>query len=139
MLIFLILFALQWNCIHKVCQKNYILLLKLLNLHLTFLIYHLFHHLTDLTFFLFHFLFHLFLILSIVLFFFISFNVFFQPFISSLNSSIITYFLEGVKGKNFFGIFEKLTVCFGLVPKSFYLFLGDSAESYSAESSVPKG
>ena len=65
--------------------------------------------------------------------FFISLNIYFKPFISSLNSSIIIYFFEGVKGKGFFGIFEKLTVCFDLVPKSLYLFVSDSAELYLAE------
>ena len=43
------------------------------------------------------------------------------------------YFFEGVKEKGIFGIFEKLTVCFDLVPKSLYLFVSDSAELYSAE------
>ena len=60
------------------------------------------------------------------------------------------YFFEGVKEKCILGIFEKLTVCFDLVPKSLYLFVSDSAELYSAElrsiwlwldkdSSVPEG
>ena len=44
--------------------------LKLLNLHLPFLRYCLFHHLAYLTFFLFHFLFHLFLVLLIILVFY---------------------------------------------------------------------
>ena len=43
------------------------------------------------------------------------------------------YFFEGVKEKGIFGIFEKLTACFDLVPKSLYLFVSDSAELYSAE------
>ena len=61
-----------------------------------------------------------------ILLFFISFNIFFKPFISSLNSSIITYFFEGVF--SVFGIFEKSTVCFDLVAKSLYLLVGDSSD-----------
>ena len=55
---------------------------------------------------------------------------------------IIKYFFEGVKGKGFFGIFKKLTVCFDLVRKSLYLFVSgssDFAELYSGDSNVPKG
>ena len=66
----------------------------------------------------------------------------FKPSISSLNSSIIIYFFEGVKGKGFFGIFKKLTVCFDLVQKSLYLFVSgssDFAELYSGDGGVPKG
>ena len=107
----------------KVC----LLVLKLLNLALTFLKYGLFHHLACLILF----LFHLFLFLLMILIFFISFNIFFKLFISSLNSSIIIYFFQGVKEKSIFGIFEKLTVCFDLVPKNLYLFVSDSAELYS--------
>ena len=57
----------------------------------------------------------------------------FKLFSSSLNSLIIMYFFEGVKEKGIFGIFEKLTACFDLVPKSLYLFVSDSAELYSVE------
>ena len=62
--------------------------------------------------------------------------MFFKLFSSSLNSSIIIYFFEGVKGNGLFGILKKLTVCFDLVPKSLYLFVSDfsnSAELYSIE------
>ena len=61
------------------------------------------------------FLFQLFLVLLTILVFFISLNIFFKPFISSLNSSIIIYFFERVKGKDIFGIF-----CYDLVPKRLY-------------------
>ena len=44
--------------------------------------------------------------------FFVSFNMFFKLFSSSLNSTIIIYFFEGVKEKGISGIFEKLIVCF---------------------------
>ena len=49
------------------------------------------------------------------------------------------FFFEGVKGKGFFGILEKLTVCFDLILKSLYLFVSYSAELYSVHSSVPEG
>ena len=99
-------------------QKNYIFLLKLLNLlHLTFPTYRLFHHLTYLTFFLFHFLFHLCLALLISLVFFTSFNIFFKPFILSLIFLIIINFFESILRKRFFGLFEKITVWFDLVKK----------------------
>ena len=51
---------------HVVFQKIYILFMKLLNLHLTFLRYCSFNHSAYLALFLFHFLFHLFLVLSII-------------------------------------------------------------------------
>ena len=35
--------------------------------------------------------------------------------------------------KGFFGIFEKLTVCFDSVPKFLYLFVSDSAELHSVK------
>ena len=118
-LIILIIFLFQS---HAVFRKMYILVLKSLNSHLTFLGYCLFHHPAYLIFFSFHFLFRLFSVLSIVLVFFISFNIFFEPLSSSLNSSIIIYFFEGAK---------ELIVRFDLVPKSLYLFVSDSAELYS--------
>ena len=125
-MIILILFPFQWNLIHKVFQKIYILVLELLNLHLTFLRYGLFHHLA----YLFFFLFYLFLVLLMILVFYLS-QYAFKPFIWSLNFSIIKHFFKGVKGKDIFAIFEKLTVYFDLVPKSLYLFVSDSAELYS--------
>ena len=72
--------------------------------------------------------------------FFISFNIFIKSFSLFLNFSIIVYFFEGVKEKGIFGIFEKLTVCFDLVPKSLYLFISDSAvEVRSADNNAPEG
>ena len=50
------------------------------------------------------------------------------------------YFSDGVKGKVFFGIFKKITVCFDLVPKCLYLFISDSTvELHSADNSAPEG
>ena len=54
------------------------------------------------------------------------------------------YFFEGVKEKGFFGIFEKITFCFDLGPKSLYLFVSDSVELrsmelHAADSNVPEG
>ena len=64
----------------------------------------------------------------------------FKPFILFLNSSIIIYFFQGVEGKDFSGIFKKLTVCFDLVPKSLYLFISDSTvELHSVDNSATEG
>ena len=71
--------------------------------------------------------------------------MFFKLFSSSLNSSIIIYFFEGVKGNGLFGILKKF--CFDVVPKSLYLFVSDisnsaelySMEFHSADGSDPKG
>ena len=40
------------------------------------------------------------------------------------------YFFEGVKEKGIFGIFEKLTACFDLVPKSLYSFSKSEKKKY---------
>ena len=105
---------------HSVFYKIYLLFLKLLNSHLTFVRYCLFHHLTPLAFFLLHFLFHLFLvflIISVLLFHLIWFLNFL-----ALISSIILYFFEGVKEKDIFFFFKELAICFDLVPKKLYSF-----------------
>ena len=54
------------------------------------------------------------------------------------------YFFEGFKEKGFLGIFEKITFCFDLGPKSLCLFVSDSVELrsmelHSADSNVPEG
>ena len=74
----------------------------------------------------------------------ISFNILFKPFILSLNSSIIAHFFEGVEGKDFFGIFKKITVCLDLVPKGLYFLISGAGDLYSvvlhsANNSVPEG
>ena len=116
-----------------VFHEIYILVLRSLNLHLTFQRYRLYHHTAYSIFLLFHFLFdflfHLFLVLSMVPVFFISFNILFKPLSSSLNSLIIIYFFEGAK---------ELIVYFDLVPKSLYLFVSDSAELYSISTWLDK-
>ena len=94
LLLLILIFIFKKN--GTVFNKIHILVLNLLNLHLTFIRYRLFHHQTCSIFFVIHFLFHYFLVLSMVTVF-ISFNIFFKSFSSSLNYSIIIYVFESAK------------------------------------------